>query len=323
MPPSTSVANHSIISSDIPTTLEFPIIYLLSTHLDPDSLSEWESKIPTLTYDINEASIVLGKISNPERARFELRRRKIITEDIDTLSVSVPNLDTQSQHPSPPLKRKRSNNLHNPAPTSTSGGDKGLYGGTDAQTINHSGQKLDSAAEHGDSDKSVVNVLKLAWFGDSLAHRSVLPIDKYLLYRGRKTEQIIQRARQEGKDGHDQNSIPKRNAPRAHESMSQHSRISTHTKRPTLTQESTSEHDLRSHMPPIPEYLHTTYSCQRPTPCSPPNDLFIEELKKIRALRTLEGDAIGVRAYSTSIASLAAYPFLILHPAGKHFNPTV
>jgi DNA polymerase IV len=39
-----------------------------------------------------------------------------------------------------------------------------------------------------------------------------------------------------------------------------------------------------------------------------PNDLFISELKKIKTARLLNGDEIGVRAYSTSIASLAAYP---------------
>lgn len=96
---------------------------------------------------------------------------------------------------------------------------------------------------------------------------------------------------------------------------SQHSRTLGNVKRPTLNQESTSEHEDPSQMPPIPDYLHTTYSCQRPTPFDPPNKSFIEVLYKIRKLRQLKNDEIGVRAYSTSIASLSAYPYLISKPA--------
>ena len=56
------------------------------------------------------------------------------------------------------------------------------------------------------------------------------------------------------------------------------------------------------------------YACQRSTPADPPNDPFIEQLKKIRKARLLTGDEIGVRAYSTSIAALVAYPYLITNP---------
>jgi DNA polymerase IV len=51
------------------------------------------------------------------------------------------------------------------------------------------------------------------------------------------------------------------------------------------------------------------YSCERVTPAETPNDEFIAQLKKIKLARVLTGDEIGVRAYSTSIASLAAYPY--------------
>jgi DNA polymerase IV len=51
------------------------------------------------------------------------------------------------------------------------------------------------------------------------------------------------------------------------------------------------------------------YACQRSTPRDSPNEAFISLLKKIRTARELTNDQIGVRAYSTSIASLAAYPY--------------
>ena len=50
------------------------------------------------------------------------------------------------------------------------------------------------------------------------------------------------------------------------------------------------------------------YACERSTPPNSPNAGFIEQLKKIRLVRTLVEDEIGVRAYSTSIAGLAAFP---------------
>ncbi len=86
---------------------------------------------------------------------------------------------------------------------------------------------------------------------------------------------------------------------------------------PTLPSETTADHDVESDLPPIPEYLHTKYACQRPTPINPPNAAFIEVLKDIRTIRTLKGDAIGIRAYSTSIAALSAYPYTLSSSKGK------
>ena len=62
---------------------------------------------------------------------------------------------------------------------------------------------------------------------------------------------------------------------------------------------------------PKPDWVlqHKLYSCERSTPPDPPNSGFIEHLKTIRLARELTLDQIGVRAYSTSIASLAAYPY--------------
>jgi DNA polymerase IV len=48
------------------------------------------------------------------------------------------------------------------------------------------------------------------------------------------------------------------------------------------------------------------YACERSTPPNAPNKAFIDKLEKIKLARILTADEIGVRAYSTSIASLAA-----------------
>ncbi|KAI2471848.1 Nucleotidyltransferase [Annulohypoxylon bovei var. microspora] len=301
--------------------LEFPIIYLLPTHIDPDELPEWECKIPTITYDIHEAEVIVGKISNKERAKFELRRKKILTEDIPSVSVSLPSSDAQAGNDHPPLKRRKLSSSSSPEPTRgpkqtrISGRDESLDDSPDAHVpVDQKDQRLKNV--DAEDDKSIVKVVKLSWFVDCLAQESVLPIDDYLIYQGHKTQSVtsepplnpddvLERARHQGEN----------NRPTSKGESSQHSRTSGHVKLPSLVQESTSEHEHRSHMPPIPEYLHTFYSCQRPTPFNPPNESFIEELYKVRTLRQLKNDEIGVRAYSTSIASLSAYPYLISQPA--------
>ncbi|KAL8823457.1 MAG: hypothetical protein Q9191_005836 [Dirinaria sp. TL-2023a] len=87
------------------------------------------------------------------------------------------------------------------------------------------------------------------------------------------------------------------------------------TKPTQLLHQTTSEHDeaADSALPPMPDWVlqNKLYSCERSTPLHSPNEAFIEQLKKIRLARVLTGDEIGVRAYSTSIASLAAYPYTL------------
>lgn len=56
------------------------------------------------------------------------------------------------------------------------------------------------------------------------------------------------------------------------------------------------------------------YACMRSAPLHPPNEEFINQLVKIRKIRELTLDEIGVRAYSTSIAAIAAYPYELRSP---------
>lgn len=87
---------------------------------------------------------------------------------------------------------------------------------------------------------------------------------------------------------------------------------------PHLLHQTTSEHDeaINNPLPPMPDWVlqDRIYSCERSTTSPSPNDPFIDLLKRIRLARTLTADDIGVRAYSTSIASLAAYPYPLSSP---------
>ena len=87
-------------------------------------------------------------------------------------------------------------------------------------------------------------------------------------------------------------------------------------KPPPLLRQTTSEEEADSARDsrPLPDWIreHKIYSCQRATPFETPNEAFIGQLKKIKLARLLLGDEVGVRAYSTSIASLAAFPYPLI-----------
>jgi len=73
---------------------------------------------------------------------------------------------------------------------------------------------------------------------------------------------------------------------------------------------------VSSDIPEPPDWVKAgiKYACQRSTLADLSNKAFIEQLKKIRLARILTHDEIGVRAYSTSIAAIAAYPYKIVSP---------
>ncbi|KIW15659.1 hypothetical protein PV08_05708 [Exophiala spinifera] len=88
---------------------------------------------------------------------------------------------------------------------------------------------------------------------------------------------------------------------------------------PKLHRTTTSEfEDLANNpLPPLPDWAtgpYAHYSCCRDTPMLTRNAAFIAQLTKIKESRILTLDDIGVRAYSTSIASLSAYEHHIRHP---------
>ncbi|KAK6358217.1 hypothetical protein TWF730_007568 [Orbilia blumenaviensis] len=99
-------------------------------------------------------------------------------------------------------------------------------------------------------------------------------------------------------------------------------------KRPKLvSQQSTDSQEeserIASDLPPLPQWVveKQKYSCTRSTPANSPNKDFIEALFKIRLNRLIISDEIGVRAYSTAIASIAAFPYKITHISQVHALP--
>lgn len=295
--------------------LNFPSIFLLPTHLQPDELHHLEDQIASLTYDIFEAEIVLGKITRRERALFELRRFKLETEPI-CRPVCDNERAMSGEEPSP--KRRR-----------VSGNEFGAIA-----------NRSDDVSRQEEREAGIIKVVRLSWLTDSLKAGEVLPIKEYILYEGKRisptstpktTPKVTPKATPKktpqpasspvsGRDilkraAEDQS---ERSAPSSAASKPRHHKDQRHTsplQPPKLAHQTTSEHDLP--LPLVPEFLKTTYSCQRPTPVDPPNEDFVEALKNIRTVRLLHGDQVGVRAYSTSIATLAAYPYPLQNAQGR------
>ena len=209
-----------------------------------------------------------------------------------------------------------------------------------------------------DTSASVIRVLRLSWFGESLKASKILPFEPYVIYEGISVQRppkpaspqdepaerpttppqqieasqnaespssIMERARADaGISGSGRG--PSHFAPAPHgvrrfrnQHLTREHRFdkSHHQEELELLEQTTSEFEgSASDMPPAPEWVTKgiQYACQRSTPANPPNDDFIKELTKIKKARLLTGDEIGVRAYSTSIASIAAYPHAFKSP---------
>lgn len=361
-------------------SFQLPLIYLLPTHLPQETLHKLEERIrPNLTYDITEAKLIIGKVTTKQRALFELRCRKLFTEEVTPVGVgeAAPgNTDAMQEmvgrksdgrFTEPPTKKRRigkeaeepevvlidsstdseveRHTKRKATSKSYSQSTQSTNRSTSPPADQNSPRRSESQSTNGKSEDSpirvdanvaqselgdTVKVLKLGWLMETLAAGAMLPFGDYFVYEGRPTPaprsvstalHATQPAMKPD-SAHDILDRAKADAPSTSASDKPWSHNHSHTKssqtfitRPThLLQQTTSEHDNPAALPSVPSYLHTTYSCQRPTPLSSPNDPFLRLLTKIKTARILTGDEIGVRAYSTSIATLAAYPHLISSP---------
>src|SRR5271167_2673457 len=90
--------------------LTLPLTYLLAMHLSLEELHDLEDQIPTLTYDITEAKLVLGKVTTKQRALFELRSRKLYTEEVQIIKDEENGKeveDIKAQHQAQARKRRK------------------------------------------------------------------------------------------------------------------------------------------------------------------------------------------------------------------------
>lgn len=307
-----------------------PPIFILPTHLTLDELHRIEDILDNrgarLTYDVSEARLVIGIVGQKKRASLELRARGVWTEEVSVEGDGEP-----------PVKRRRVG-VHK------EGSNTGVEQLQDGDVSTESEDEEDGVESRHNpgrhlrkrsvsvptssaiSETDVIKVVKLQWLEKSIQAHELLPIDPYTVYQARIIDppitakptnavDIIQRVQQD-------TLFKPPAAPASH----------SHTRRqkdaldnvpsqshpiPKLYRQTTSEHDEIIALPPVPDWVknRVMYACMRSAPLHPPNERFIDQLIKIRKTRDLTLDEIGVRAYSTSIASIAAYPYHFHRPS--------
>ena len=364
-----------------------PLVFVLQTHLSLSELHVLEDQLgdhgATVTYDINEAKLVLGAISTAKRAKFELQCLKLRTEELKAKRTkSDSDDDAQAVDDTPPRKRRKlptKEGLHKSTPSESGTGGSSIAsetedeedGATKPMSQLSISQASALATEHlsdsveandiepsfsWDVDEDVVQVVKIEWFKDSLKAGQLLKMDSYIIYKGKRSPRVEESESPQPvtvnstpatkvhestfkEEGSFQDAVTQAKATKASSrlyygrrdrikdavddefrgrsfvsSTQQVTKVATGSvTRPTdFLRETTSEHDqaVSTVLPEMPQWVKDgkIYSCEWSTPPNCPNQDFVEQLKTIRLARILTSDEIGVRAYSSCIASIAAYP---------------
>ena len=311
-------SHHSTPQPHAPSTLldlsKLPKVFVLPTHLQDVELRAVENDLEAagapLAPNIFEASLVLTAVKSPKRAKFELQTRHL--EVASLISSESDFLSTQEDSHASNValgKRKRDD--------------------VDQRGIFPWFRGCDDPFERREGQLKIV---KAQWLRDSLEHGIALDLSPYLICVATISGHPLHAAKQapvgSGSGGHGRTSKPVQSqsidsGPSSEPDPSSqvhtaNQRRTTQQARPALLQETTSEHDRRLEPEPgeMPEWVTKgyIYACQRRTPAESPNEDFIDKLKKIRLSRILIEDEIGVRAYSTIIAAIAAYPYELTDP---------
>ena len=381
----TTLSNNAAGDSQGLTLQGLPNVYILPTRLNLEELHATEEKLAkyraSLTYDVNEARLILGKVAQKKRASFELRGQGLWTEEIvngtqeppaKKRRVGTPERKSQSQtiHASliaTPEKTPRKRQyevivVHESTTASESEDDAGLKPSDivkGQRPFSPRSQPTppadDPPAFAAEDFKDRVKVVRLDWLDSTIQAGHLLPLEPYLVYEGRpiskpkdaslqpESSSTFKRVEPEGKTKPKGVSTPKAEDLQAiierakgdaasrstggyvpakvaykKEFKDRAFMHSTQSHPPKLQHMTTSEYDegASSELPEMPDWVKENkfYSCERSTPSPSPNEAFIDKLKKIKLARLLTADAIGVRAYSTSIASVAAYPYQLTSP---------
>jgi len=329
-----------------------PPIFVLQANLPADEMHEAEDAVyeagGKLTYSPQEARIFVGRLTQKKRAAFELRSRGLWTEDS-----ALPQQHTRKRRRLNPEVRRPSlsgsetasendfsnSNEENQASVTadalfnlkdyvvvlklkwlTKSIEVGAFLPPEPYLI-YSGRITERPkdATPPSTPPQPITYIKISPEGPSTssidAQTSAKPGESSLA-------SILDDTKLHG----DRQALPVTEySPRRFRDQKYEHRTTPSTTHPALHRTTTSEHDLldstkSASLPPSPSWMlephpRPNYACLRSTFANPPNSSFITHLDKIKQARLLTLDEIGVRAYSTSIASLSAYPHKLTSPA--------
>lgn len=307
---------------------KFPRIFLFKCAFakQPEELHYIEKQLGDV-FDPQETKFFIGKIFSSRKATLELAKIGLLPE-------TVWAIEEQLKADSPAKRRK----LHNAAQGKASNlnSDTETEAGSDTDEDSKTSSTLNSVKIEDDMappkypttatrkfESDTIKVLNLAWYAASIKADKLLPMEPYLVFEGRlgprtNTKEPVFKTKLPDRGGSILSRAQADSPPPASQRSfhSQRSEASSHSRQPRsqnvpLLTETTSDHEGESSLPDVPEYLQTTYSCQRPTPISGPNDEFIRLLRIIKKARKFNAYEKRIHAYSSAIAAIAAYPFTL------------
>ncbi|KAL2834110.1 hypothetical protein BJY01DRAFT_224508, partial [Aspergillus pseudoustus] len=310
-----------------------PPIFVLPTHLSLEALHQAEETLiqlgAHLTYDVAEASLVLGRVGQKKRAALELRSRGVWTDEEES---GLWRPSTPEPEVGPVVKRRRLDTKGIRAETGAeteevylSTEDESEEDGVREHTARLKRPQMSVPTRGLGSDavtmlkegarEGIVQVARLEWLARSTEAQTILPIDPFIIYRARKVEKPATKRDNDAANSQAILDRAKQDAafkvPLPAVSRHRHGDGLTASQRPPkLYRQTTSENEEAEALPPPPDWVrnNVVYACMRSSPLNSPNQEFINQLTKIRTIRELNLDEIGVRAYSTAIAAIAAYP---------------
>lgn len=318
-------------------SLSLSPVYVLPERITCGKILELEGSLRRfklqVTQSIQEARLIVAQVSSPQRAAFELRRKGLWTkqclpmdeshgkqpgrtiikeETLDTVGRIIKRRKLESKE----LKEEQDlllSSQSNPIvldDSQTASEEEGLKSshreGVESSITGRYSENL--AAD--DTLSNLVILVRPDWMDDSSRSGELRAYNNYEVYRGYRTEKP---SKEPGDTTANPRTATKRTRSSPSNTTSQPGTISNAQEaryhHPKLLARTTSEFELQ-HIPPAPDWVKKgiRWSCQRVTPRISPNAPFIEQLKQIRLARELQDDEIGIRAYSTKIASIAAYP---------------
>ncbi|PVH82554.1 hypothetical protein DL98DRAFT_513983 [Cadophora sp. DSE1049] len=309
--------------------LKFPPIYILKNGFesDPDLLHKIEEQLGNVKYDVNETKLFIGVSTTKGRIAYELRKLGLYTADA-TRDLSTPLDDgndgagTYGKSSKPPKKRRKATthedgkeviSLSTDSDTPPTSDTESHMETSSPKRARNAPRKSHASSKAHDND--AVKVYKLEWFEDSVKAKKLLPREPYLVYEGRIVSKPIQRAAGSTQLANRTSIMSRARAdtppPASQRSYGHRHKKTNSQTAPILYQEDTADHEHEEDLPKLPDYLRTTYSCQRPTPMHGPNDEFIRLLKIIKKARIIDEEEKRRHTYHSAIASLTAYPFTI------------
>ncbi len=354
----------------------WPMIYIVSTRMSPDHLSELEKTIRDhdglTTPDPAAGRIFVAKAGTRQRAEFELRCLGVEIEPTPVKVATAKHHVDEELDKRPEKRRKLEKKplRHNIEPDqviniddSTTESEPDQPGAAPKGSRTGHASKLSEDQITSEStrlpwiaveDQDRIWMVKLDWLQKCLSEEKILSPRDAIVYEGRRKSstdsqsksvplrpasqsatprrkqptlrpgefrEILERAKADAEAANRGSASsyvrtlgPSRGRPSnrlAVPSSSQH-HSQTGKGTPKLLHQTTSEYDevVNGEALDLPDWVTEgkIYACQRVTLPNPPNEPFLAELRKIKMARLLRGDEIGVRAYSTSIAALAAFP---------------